>query len=214
MAQSKLTIPDFMFADEADVTELVHFRQEAKIWAQEKGVQLTYLPFIIKAVLSALKKYPMLNASFDEESKEIVLKQTYHMGFAVATDNGLLVPVIRHADQLSVIQLASEINRLAEKTRSGKAALEELQGSTFTITNIGTVGGIMSVPIINYPEVAILGINKIYQKPMVFQGEIAIRWVTTLSLSFDHRVVDGIDGARFTQHVIHLLEHPKWLLME
>lgn len=212
MVKSKFTAPDFMYADELDITELVAWRKELNEHVKSQGIKLTYLPFIIKAVISALKRYPTLNASLEED--EIVLKKYYHIGIATSTEQGLMVPVIKDADQLSLVELAQEISRLAEVTRAGKAKNHELMGSTFTLTNIGVIGGTMCVPIINYPEVAILGINKIYQKPMVYQGEIAIRWSTTLSLSFDHRVVDGSDGALFTRHIMQLLENPKLLLLE
>lgn len=212
MVKAKFTAPDFMYADELDITELVAWRQELNAHVKPQGIKLTYLPFIVKAVVAALKRYPTLNATLEED--EIVLKKYYHIGIATSTDQGLMVPVIKDADQKSLVELAQEISRLAEVTRAGKAKNHELMGSTFTITNIGVIGGTMCVPIINHPEVAILGINKIYQKPMVYQGEIAIRWSTTLSLSFDHRVVDGSDGALFTRHIMQLLENPKLLLLE
>lgn len=214
MVKAKFTAPDFMFADEADLTELVAFRKSIAPELKAEGIKMTYLPFVIKAVISALKAYPTLNASLDDEAQEIVLKKDYHIGFATASPHGLFVPVIHHADRLSLIQLAQEIQRLAEAVREGKATSEEMRGGTFTITNIGAIGGIMSAPIINHPEVAILGLNKIYQKPMVYRDEIAIRWACTLSLSFDHRVVDGADGAYFTQHIMRLLQKPNRLLLE
>ncbi len=214
MVKAKFTAPDFLYADEADFSELVKFRQAVAPDLKAEGIKLTYLPFIIKAVVSALKKFPTLNASFDDLAQEVVLKKYYHIGFATDSPNGLFVPVIKHADQKSLLELSQEIVTLAERVREGKASSEEMRGGTFTITNIGAIGGIMSAPIINHPEVAIMGVNKIYQKPMVYQNEIAIRWACTLSLSFDHRVVDGADGARFTNHVIQLLENPQRLLLE
>lgn len=214
MVKAKFTAPDFLYADEADLSELVKFRQAVAGDLKAEGIKLTYLPFIIKAVVSGLKKFPTLNASLDDEAQEIVLKKDYHIGFATASPHGLFVPVIKNADQKSLLELSQEIVYLAERVREGKASSEEMRGGTFTITNIGAIGGIMSSPIINHPEVAIMGVNKIYQKPMVYQNEIAIRWACTFSLSFDHRVVDGADGARFTNHVIHLLENPQRLLLE
>ena len=213
MVRSKYTAPDFLYADEADFNELVAWRKELSELVKPQGVKLTYLPFLIKALISALKAYPTLNASLDETTQELVLKKVYHMGIAAASPQGLLVPVIQHADQLSILDLAREIERLSGAVREGKAKPDELKGSTFTITNIGVIGGLISAPIINYPEVAILGFNKIYQKPVVWQGEIVARWVCTLSLSVDHRVVDGADAAYFLRHMIQLLENPKRLLL-
>jgi len=214
MVRSKYTAPDFLYADEADFNELVAWRKELSELVKPQGVKLTYLPFLIKAVVSALKAYPTLNASLDEDTQELVLKKVYHMGIATASPQGLLVPVLRDADQMSILDLAREIARLSESVRESKAKAEELKGSTFTITNIGVIGGLISAPIINYPEVAIMGFNKIYQKPVVWQGEIVARWVCTLSLSVDHRVVDGAVAAYFLRHIIQLLENPKRLLLE
>lgn len=214
MVKAKFTAPDFLFADEADVTDLVTFRKEMATELKAEGIKLTYLPFVVKAVVSALKAYPTLNASLDDERQEIVLKKHYHIGIATASPNGLFVPVIRHADRKSVLELAVEIERLAAAVREGKASAEDMRGGTFTITNIGAIGGLLSAPIINHPEVAIMGLNKIYQKPMVYRDEIAIRWACNLSLSFDHRVVDGSDGAYFTRQIIRLLENPRRLLLE
>ena len=214
MVKAKFTAPDFLYADEADLSELVAFRKAMAAELKAEGIKLTYLPFIVKAVVSALKKYPSLNASLDEERQELVYKHDYHIGMATASPNGLFVPVIHHADRKSLIELAQEIDSLASAVREGKATSEMLRGGTFTITNIGAIGGLMSAPIINHPEVAIMGVNKIYQKPMVHNDEIAIRWACTLSLSFDHRVVDGSDGAYFTSHIIRLLQNPRRLLLE
>lgn len=214
MVKAKFTAPDFLYADEADLSELVAFRKAMAAELKAEGIKLTYLPFIVKAVVSALKKYPSLNASLDEARQELVYKHDYHIGMATASPNGLFVPVIHHADRKSLIELAQEIDTLASAVREGKATPEMLRGGTFTITNIGAIGGLMSAPIINHPEVAIMGVNKIYQKPMVYNDEIAIRWACTLSLSFDHRVVDGSDGAYFTSHIIRLLQNPRRLLLE
>ncbi|PIQ25819.1 hypothetical protein COW36_22015 [bacterium (Candidatus Blackallbacteria) CG17_big_fil_post_rev_8_21_14_2_50_48_46] len=214
MVRAKFTAPDFLYADEADLTELVEFRKEVAPQLKQEGIKLTYLPFVIKAVASALKAHPSLNASLEEARQELVLKKYYHLGIATASPQGLLVPVIPNADQLSIKQLALEIDRLSSAVRDGKAKAEELRGSTFTITNIGAIGGLISAPIINYPEVAILGFNKIYQKPVVYQGEIVPRWVCTFSLSVDHRVVDGAEAAYFMRHLLQLLENPKRLLLE
>lgn len=214
MVRAKFTAPDFLYADEVDLTELVAFRQEVAPALKQAGIKLTYLPFVIKAVASALKAYPTLNASLEEDTQELILKRYYHLGVATASPQGLLVPVIRDADRLSIRELAQEIERLSAAVREGRAKAEELRGSTFTITNIGAIGGLISAPIINYPEVAILAFNKIYQKPVVWQGEIVPRWVCTFSLSVDHRVVDGADAAYFLRHIQQLLENPKRLLLE
>lgn len=214
MVKAKFTAPDFFYGDEADLTELVHFRKTMATQLKSEGIKLTYLPFIIKAVISGLKAYPTLNASLDDTAQEVVMKHDYNIGFATDSPNGLFVPVIHHADRLSIIALSREIQRLAEQVRDGKANSSEMRGGTFTLTNIGAIGGTMCSPIINHPEVGIMGINKIYQKPMVYQGEIAIRWACNISLSFDHRVVDGADGARFCNHVIHLLQNPQRLLLD
>jgi len=214
MTKAKFTAPDFLYADEADFTELVQFRKEVAPELKKEGIKMTYLPFVVKAVVSALKKFPSLNASLDDDAQELIYKKYYNIGIATASPNGLFVPVIKNADQKSLIELALEIERLAAAVREGKAKPEEFKGGTFTITNIGVIGGLISCPIINHPEVAIMGLNKIYKKPMVYQDEIAIRWACTLSLSFDHRVVDGSDGAYFTNHIIQLLQNPKRLLLE
>lgn len=214
MVKAKFTAPDFFYGDEADLSELVSFRKTMAEQLKPEGIKLTYLPFIIKAVISGLKAYPTLNASLDDEAQEVVMKHDYHIGFATDSPNGLFVPVIHHADRLSIIALSHEIQRLATQVREGKASAAEMRGGTFTLTNIGAIGGTMCSPIINHPEVGIMGINKIYQKPMVHQGEIAIRWACNISLSFDHRVVDGADGARFCNHVIQLLQNPQRLLLE
>ena len=214
MVKAKFTAPDFFYGDEADLSELVAFRKTMATQLKPEGIKLTYLPFIIKAVISGLKAYPTLNASLDDAAQEVVMKHDYNIGFATDSPNGLFVPVIHHADRLSIIGLSREIQRLAEQVRDGKANNSDMRGGTFTLTNIGAIGGTMCSPIINHPEVGIMGINKIYQKPMVYQGEIAIRWACNISLSFDHRVVDGADGARFCNHVIHLLQNPQRLLLD
>lgn len=214
MVKAKFTAPDFFYADEADVTDLVAYRSEVAPLMKAQGVKLTYLAFLVKAVVSALKAYPEMNASLDDDAQEIVLKREYHVGIATAAEHGLVVPVIKHADRLGLRAIAQEIERLSTAVREGKATPQELSGGTFTITNIGAIGGLVCAPIINHPEVGILGFNKIYQKPVVYQGEIVPRWVTTLSLSCDHRVVDGAEGARFVSHILQLLQNPKLLVLE
>lgn len=199
----------------ADVTDLVGLREKVKKYAEEvKGVKLTYLPFIIKAVVAALKKHPYLNSSMDEEAGEIVLKKYYNMGIAVATDEGLIVPVIKSADQKEVFSLAQEIKDLAEAAGSRKIDLADLKGGTFSITNYGVFGGIYATPIPNYPEGAILGLGRIQDVPWVKDGEVSIRKVLYLSLTFDHRIMDGAQAATFLNDLKMFLENPELPLMD
>ncbi|WP_243031224.1 dihydrolipoamide acetyltransferase family protein [Thermus altitudinis] len=213
--QSHLYTVRTLNVDEADLTELVALRERLKPEAERQGVKLTYLPFIFKAVVRALKKYPMLNTSLDEERQEIVYKRYYHLGLAVATERGLVVPVVRDVDRKNILELAQEIAELSAKAREGKLSPEEVTGSTFTVTNIGSVGALMSFPIINVPEAAILGVHSIRKRPWVMpDGSIQARDIMYLSLSFDHRLVDGAEAASFTREVIRLLENPDLLLLE
>ncbi len=200
--------------EEVDFTELVALREKSKSIAETKGVKLTFLPFIIKAAVATLKQFPNFNASIDDEKQEIVVKHYYNLGFATDTPNGLIVPVVKEVDRKNLLQIAREIDRLSETARSGKIQLEDLQGGTFTITNIGTLGGIMSTPIINVPEVAILGVHKIQKRPVVRENQIVIRDVANIALTFDHRIVDGADAARFTTVLTKYLENPGVLLLE
>ena len=213
--QSHLYTVRTLNVDEADLTELVALRERLKPEAERQGVKLTYLPFIFKAVVRALKKYPMLNSSLDEERQEIVYKRYYHLGLAVATERGLIVPVVRDVDRKNILELAQEIAELSAKAREGRLSPEEVTGSTFTVTNIGSVGALMSFPIINVPEAAILGVHSIRKRPWVMpDGSIQARDIMYLSLSFDHRLVDGAEAASFTREVIRLLENPDLLLLE
>ncbi len=214
LLRSKQHAPHFMIADEVDMTELVNFRKDAKIQAEKKGIKLTYLPFIVKSVIFALKEFPTLNSMLDEEKSELILKKYYNIGVAVATPQGLIVPVLKNADKKSIFETAGELELLANQTREGKIELDSLKGGTFTITNIGSIGGLFSAPIINYPEVAILAVNKIVEKPVVSDGQIVIRSMMYLSMCCDHRVVDGAIGALFLNRVIELLQNPKLLLLE
>ena len=182
--------------------------------AQEQGVKVTFLPFLVKAAVAALKKHPWLNASLDEARSEIRLRRQYHIGIASATEQGLVVPVVKSADKLSLLELAREIERLAVASRAGRARPEELTGSTFTITSLGAKGGLLATPVINYPEVAILGVHRIRQVPVVRDGQVVIRDVMNVSLSSDHRVVDGHVAAAFTYALIGYLEDPNLLFME
>jgi pyruvate dehydrogenase E2 component (dihydrolipoamide acetyltransferase) len=217
LIKSKQTAPHFAYVEEADMSKLVAMRNELLPAAEEHGVKLSYLPFIIKAVIAGLRQYPSLNAQLDDLRQELVYKNDYHMGVAVATDQGLVVPVVKFADQKSLFTLANEIKSLADKARSGKLALDDLKGGTFTLTSIGSIGGLFSVPIINHPEVAIMGVNKIERRPVVRkidgQEQIVIRDMMHLSISCDHRVVDGAEAALFVKEVIRHLENPALLLV-
>jgi pyruvate dehydrogenase E2 component (dihydrolipoamide acetyltransferase) len=214
MHQSKTTAAHFTYVDEVDMTELIQLREQMKPLAEQKGVKLTYLPFIVKASVAALKEMPILNASIDEAKGEIVIKKYYNIGIATATDEGLIVPVIKDADRKSLLEIAMEIERLAKAAREGKVALSDLQGGTFTITSLGALGGLFATPIINYPEVAILGIHEIKKRPVVRDNQIVIRDIMYVSLSFDHRLIDGDVGARFCKKIISYLENPKLLFLE
>lgn len=200
--------------DEADITDLWNLREKEKKSLLEKGIHLTFLPFFIKAVQHALIEHPLLNASVDEEKEEIIIKKYYNFGIAVDTPDGLMVPVIKDADKKTILELAKEIQELSQKARERKIKLEEMRGSTFTITNYGHFGGTFATPIINYPDVAILGTGKISDKPWVREGQIVIRKILPLSLTFDHRVTDGVDSARFLSKVIKYLEDPALLFIE
>ena len=204
-----------LHVDEADVSALVRLRDTLKPRAEERGVALSYLPFVMKAVVNALGGFPSLNSSLDEEAGEIVLKDYVNLGMAVATDAGLVVPVIRDAGSLSLVELASEAQRLADLARRGALAPEDVRGSSFTLTNIGSIGGLFSFPIINAPDAAILGVHSIKKRPVVLPDDsIVARPMLYLSLSFDHRLVDGADAARFTARLIDVLETPEVLLLD
>jgi pyruvate dehydrogenase E2 component (dihydrolipoamide acetyltransferase) len=214
MARSKRTAAHFTYVEEIDMTELVAVRERARARAAERGVKLNYLPFIVKACVSGLKKWPQLNASLDETTQEIVRKKYYHVGIAAQGPQGLTVSVVRDADRRSIFDLSREIDRLAEAVRGNTATREELTGSTFTITSLGKLGGVLATPIINFPEVAILGVHKIEERPAVRNGQIVIRQLMNLSISVDHRLADGWDGAMFVQDVKSLLEDPTTMFME
>jgi len=206
---SKKTAPHYTYVEEVDVTELVRLRAELE--EKNKDVHLTYLPFVMRAVVEGLKKYPLLNSTLNEEEGVIQLRKYYNLGIATAAPEGLIVPVVKHVDTKNILQLAREIATLAESARAGKITLEELQGGTFTLTSLGALGGVLATPIINLPQVAILGIHKISQKPVVRNEKIVIRDMMNLSISLDHRVVDGIVAAEFLHHIIPLLESPDTL---
>ncbi len=214
MVRSKQIAAQVTHVEEVDMTEVVHLREKANAGAEKRGVKLTYLPFIIKALVPALKQYPYLNASMDDEKEEIVLKKYYNIGIATDTEQGLVVPVVKNADHKSITQLAEEILKLSEKARAGQLTLDEIQGGTFTITSVGGIGGVFATPIINYPEVGILGVHKITERPVAKDLQIQVRHMTYLSLSFDHRVLDGAIAARFMNTIKQYLEDPKLLLLE
>lgn len=214
MAKSAFTAPHVTIMDEADVSQLVELRRKAKPLAERRGIKLTYLPFVIKALIAASKQFPVLNAVLDEENNEIVFKKYYHMGIATDTDKGLIVPVIRHADRKNIWALAAEINELAQRGRDGKLTANEMKGSTISITNIGSAGGMFFTPIINYPEVAILGTGRISEKPVVRDGKIEVGQVMALSLSFDHRIIDGATAQLAMNYMKQLLADPQLFIME
>ncbi len=215
MVASHLYTVRTLTVDEVDMTELVALRSRLKADAEAQGVKLSYLPFIFKAIARALKKYPALNSSLDEASQEIVLKNYCNIGMAVAAENGLVVPVLRDVDQKSLLDLALEVGSLAEKARSGKLSPEDMSGSTFSVTNIGSIGALFSFPIINVPDAAILGIHSIQKRPVVDEhDQVVVRHMMYISLSFDHRLVDGAEAARFCKEVIRLLEKPERLFLE
>jgi pyruvate dehydrogenase E2 component (dihydrolipoamide acetyltransferase) len=214
MARSKRTLAHATFVEECDVTELKRIRERLKPAAMQSGVNLTFLPFIVKAVVAALKKHPALNATFDETTNEIVERGEYNIGVAAATDAGLVVPVVHHADKLSLLGVGREIERMAADARAGKSKLEDLQGGTFTLTSLGQQSGLFATPVIHFPEAAILGIHQMKRRPVVRGDQIVIGEVMLLSLSFDHRLIDGNVAAAFTYEVIGNLETPEKLLLD
>ena len=214
MQEARQRVPDVTIWEDADISDLEVVRSKEKQLAAGKGIKLTYLPFVIKATLSALRAHPYLNCTLDDQAEQIVLKKYYNIGIAVDTTDGLIVFTIKQADQKNILELAKEISTLAEKARTRKLEISELRGSTFTITNYGVIGASYGTPIINYPEVGILGIGKIEDRPVVKDGQIMIRKIMPLSLAFDHRVVDGVEAARFLNVVIDHLEDPNLILLE
>jgi len=215
MAESTHRAAHFTYVEEVDVSELVRLRDRMAKHVEKQGTRLSYLPFIVKAVVAALKTNPRLNATMDDARQELLLRSGYHIGIATAAPDGLIVPVVRNADQKSVSQLAREIQDLAERGRAGKLTRAELMGSTFTISSLGALGGILATPILNYPEVAILGVHKIQRRPVYRpDGTIGPADLMNLSLSLDHRVIDGFEGARFLAAVKAYLEDPHQLFAE
>ncbi len=214
MTESVRHIPHVTTMDEADVNALVQLREQEKVKVQEEGIKFTYMPFIMKAIIAALKEFPLLNSTLDEENEDIIVKKYYNIGFAVDVDGeGLVVPVIKYADRKSILDIAKELQNLADKARDRKLDLNDMRGGTFSITNYGSIGAIYATPIINYPESAILGVGRIYDKPLVIEGKIEIRKVLPLSLVFDHRVADGAYATRFLNLLIQKLQDPQSLLV-
>jgi pyruvate dehydrogenase E2 component (dihydrolipoamide acetyltransferase) len=204
----------YTFVEQADVTELVRVRRQMAEAGKAKGVRITYLTFIVKAVVAALRKFPELNASYDEARTELVLKGWYDIGIASATEQGLMVPVVRGADRLSLLELANEIARVAGDAKAGRSRVEDVGGSTFTVTSLGELGGLFATPVLNYPEVGILGVHRIRPTPVVRDDQIVARDVLHVSTTGDHRVVDGVALAAFTCEVVKYLEDPSLLFME
>jgi pyruvate/2-oxoglutarate dehydrogenase complex dihydrolipoamide acyltransferase (E2) component len=214
MTQSKRTIPHYSYIEECDVTDLVRLRESLRDTYARAGIKLTYLPFFVKAVVAALKEVPIVNASLDDDAGEIVLHAHYHLGIAVATPAGLIVPVLHDADQKDIGTIAREIERLSSAARAGKARRDDLLGSTFTITSVGSYGGLIATPVINPPEVGILALGRIVKRPVYdAAGQVRPADMIYLSLSFDHRVIDGAVGAAFTNALLRQLHNPAALLL-
>jgi pyruvate dehydrogenase E2 component (dihydrolipoamide acetyltransferase) len=213
MRYSKQHSAHVTHVDEADVTDLMdHYRRAKPVIEERTGKRFTVLPFFVKALVATLKKYPIFNASVDEERQEIILKKYYNIGIAVDTPEGLIVPVIRDADRKDMVDIAAEVADKAQRARERRLSLDELKGGTCTITNIGPLGGVFATPIINQPELAIVGLHAIKERPEVVDGEIAIRKMMYLSVSFDHRYVDGAEAARFMSELVHMVSQPMLLM--
>jgi pyruvate dehydrogenase E2 component (dihydrolipoamide acetyltransferase) len=214
MHHAKTTAAHFTFVEECDASRLVNLRQQLLPEAERQGVRLTFLPFIIKAVTGALRRHPVLNSAVDERTNELVYKKYYNVGVATATEGGLTVPVVQNADRLRLFELAKRIERLSRSAQDGTLAPADLRNSTFTVTSLGKQGGLLATPILNHPEVGILGVHRIKERPVVRDGEIVVGKVMLLSLSLDHRIVDGHVGAAFAYDVIETLENPERLFYE
>jgi pyruvate dehydrogenase E2 component (dihydrolipoamide acetyltransferase)/2-oxoisovalerate dehydrogenase E2 component (dihydrolipoyl transacylase) len=214
MVEAKHKIPHYSYIDECDLTDLVRLRSQLRDPLAKGGVKLTYLAFFVKAAARALKDVPMVNSTFDEPAGEVVLHDKYHIGVAVAAPNGLIVPVVKDADKKDLLAIAVEIARLSGDAKAGRIKLEDLKGSTFTVTSVGGIGGLISTPIINHPEVGILGIGKVVKRPVYdANGDLKPADIVYLSFSFDHRVVDGAVGAAFGNAVVRYLQTPALLLL-
>ncbi|MEM3851891.1 MAG: dihydrolipoamide acetyltransferase family protein [Methanomassiliicoccales archaeon] len=205
MTASKRNIPHFTYTDEVDMSVVVQARE---YFAEKLGIKLTYLPFIVKALTSALREYPKLNSTYDEKANEIVVKHYYNVGIAVATEQGLIVPVIHNADGKDIASLAKEIEDMAGRARSGSLRLDEVQGGTITITNVGPIGGLFSTPVINYPESTILAVHKVEKRAVVREGNVVVREMMYFTVACDHRLIDGAEAAAFGNRLKEYLEHP------
>jgi 2-oxoisovalerate dehydrogenase E2 component (dihydrolipoyl transacylase) len=213
MQAAKRQIPHITYVEEVDVTELEDLRVHMNATKQADQPKLTFLPFIMRAICVAVTDHPQINSTFDDEANVVYRHKPVHIGIATQTPNGLMVPVVRHAEARDVWDGAIELKRVADAARTGKAAVEELSGSTITITSLGPLGGITHTPIINRPEVAIVGPNKIIERAVVRNGQVAIRKMMNISSSFDHRIIDGFDAASFIQTIKAMLEHPATIFM-
>ena len=213
MQEAKRRIPHISYVEEVDVTQLEALRAEMNAYPREGQPKLTLLPFLIRALASALPEFPQINARYDDDEGVLHISEGVHVGIATQTPPGLMAPVVRHAEAMSLSELAREVARLSAAARDGTAKREELSGSTITITSLGPLGGIATTPIINHPEVAIIGPNKIVEKPVVSGQFISVRKVMNISSSFDHRIVDGYDAALFVQALKRLIEHPALIFM-
>ena len=213
MVLSKHTAAHVTHVDEADVTELFSLYQKAKAQLADQGVKLTILPFFIKALVVALKAHPWLNSQYDEAGARILLKKFYNIGVAVDTPEGLMVPVLKGADRKDMVQIAQEIADMAARAQARRLTLDELRGGTFTVTNVGPMGGLFATPVIRYPEAAILGLHAMKERPAVLDGQVAVRKMMNLSLSFDHRIIDGMVAARFMTQLVELLQNPDLLML-
>jgi pyruvate dehydrogenase E2 component (dihydrolipoamide acetyltransferase) len=215
LVRSKHSAPHYHFVEEVDVTRLAAVRDQINAKLAAQGEKLSFLPFFVKAAIAALRKNPRCNAVMDEAANELVVRGEYNVGIAVATEDGLIVPVVHGADRMNMRQLAREIARLGEGARAKKLASRELSGGTFTISSLGAMGGLLATPIINHPEVAIMGVHRIKRRPVFDEdGGIVARDLMNLSFGFDHRNVDGAEGAKFAYDLIAYLEEPSLLLAE
>ena len=214
MVKSVSMIPHVTCGDEMEMDQLRTLRERLKPYAEKRNIKLTYLPFFIKAIVIALKEFPVFNASIDDETQEILLKRFYNIGIATDTPDGLIVPVIKDADRKSIFQLAEEITQLTSLAREGKLTRDQVTGGTFTISNVGAIGSLQATPIINHPEAAIVSLHKMEKRWVVREDEGVIRWMMNMSLSFDHRLIDGVTAVRFTNRIKEMLEDPNLLFAE
>jgi pyruvate dehydrogenase E2 component (dihydrolipoamide acetyltransferase) len=214
MQKSKAIIPHFTIMDQANVTELVALRESLKDYAEKNGTKITYLPIVIKAMVATIREFPMFNASIDDAASEIVYKKYFNIGFAADTPNGLVVPVIKNADQKTILELSKEILDLSKRARDGKLKPDEMKGACITVTNIGSIGGTYATPVINHPEVAIIGMYKIDEKPVIKNGQLAAIKVMNYAVTADHRLIDGAVAAKFLKSFLERIENPARLMMD